>query len=125
MDWIEVDPIPAACRSCHVGDCYNCDTAGERWQLSREDELKVRRKQMARAVERLQHKIFSIDLELLPFTAEQRAALNGHIEMSYDLFWECLQVCFENDRMAMYQNIWDTYPNYSKNIRQHMDISLE
>ena len=122
MNWIEAETIPAACRDCTEEDCYNCDTAGERWQLSHEDELKVCRKQMVRAIERLQRRIYSIDIELLPFTTEQRAALNGHIEMTYDLFWECLQVCFDNDQMAMYKNIWEAYPNYSKNIRQHMEI---
>ena len=125
MEWIEADPIPKACMDCQEEDCYNCDTAGERWHLSREDKLKVRRKQMVQAIERLQRKIYSIDIELLPFTADQRAALNGHTEMTYNLFWECLQVCFDNDHMAMYKNIWEAYPDYSKNIRQHMEISLE
>ena len=125
MNWIESDTIPAACRDCTEEDCYNCDTAGERWQLSHEDELKVCRKQMVQAIERLQRRIYSIDIELLPFTTEQRAVLNGHIEMTYDLFWECLQVCFDNDHMAMYKNIWEAYPDYSKNIRQYMEISLE
>ena len=122
MEWIEANPIPKACMDCQEEDCYNCDTAGERWQLSHEDELKVCRKQMVRAIERLQRRIYSIDIELLPFTTEQRAALNDHIEMTYDLFWECLQVCFDNDQMAMYKNIWEAYPNYSKNSRQHMEI---
>lgn len=125
MAWIEVNLIPAACRSCQEEDCYNCDTAGERWQLSREDELKVRRKQMVRAVERLQRKIFSINLELLPFTAEQRAALNNQTKMTYDLFWECLQVCFDNDNMMMYKSIWEAHPNYSKNIKHHIEIPCE
>lgn len=122
MEWIEADPTPKACMDCQAEDCYNCDTAGERWQLSHEDELKACRKQMVRAIERLQRRIYSIDVELLPFTTEQRAVLNGHIEMTYDLFWECLQVCFDNDQMAMYKNIWEAYPNYSKSIRQHMEI---
>lgn len=125
MNWIESETIPAACRDCTEEDCYNCDAAGERWHLSREDELRVRRKQMVRAIERLQRKIYSIDIELLPFTAEQRAALHGHTEMTYNLFWECLQVCFDHDHMAMYKNIWEAYPDYSKSIRQHMEISLE
>lgn len=125
MNWIESETIPAACRDCAEEDCYNCDAAGEQWHLSCEDELRVRRKQMVRAIERLQCKIYSIDIELLPFTADQRAALNGHTEMTYNLFWECLQVCFDNDHMAMYKNIWEAYPDYSKNIRQYMEISLE
>ena len=118
MDWIEADPLPAACLNCQKEDCYNCDTAGERWQLSREDEQRVRRKQLTKAIERLQRKIDAIDMELLPFTAEQSAALNGNIEMTYDLFWQCLQVCFDNDNMRMYRRIWGDYPNLTLNIKK-------
>lgn len=121
MEWIEADPIPEACVNCQEEDCYNCDTAGERWQLSRDDELKLRRKQLVKAIERLQREIDAIDMALLPFSDEQRFALDGRKEMTYDLFWGCLQVCFDNDHMAMYKNIWEAYPNYSKNIRQHME----
>lgn len=117
MNWIESETIPAACRDCTEGDCYNCDAAGERWHLSREDELRVRRKQMVRAIERLQRKIYSIDIELLPFTADQRAALNGHTEMTYDRFWECLQVCFDHGNMTLYRRIWEKYPNLVNQIK--------
>ena len=125
MEWIEADPIPKACMDCQEEDCYNCDTAGERWQLSRDDELRLRRKQLVKVIERLQRKIDAIDMELLPFTDGQRAALEGRAEMTYDLFWACLQVCFDYGNMAMYRSIWNAYPNFSKNIRQHMEISCE
>jgi hypothetical protein len=114
MEWIEIDPIPAACQKCQEEDCYNCDTAGERWQLSREDELWLRRKQLEKNIGRLRREIYLIDIDLLPFTDEQRYALTGHTEMSYDLFWQCLQVCFDNENMAMYRSIWDEYPNFQK-----------
>ena len=71
MEWIEADPIPEACKDCLEEDCYNCDTAVERWRLSREDELRIRRKQLVKAVERLQREIDAIH-----FTAEQSATLN-------------------------------------------------
>lgn len=125
MNWIESETIPAACRDCAEEDCYNCDAAGERWRLSQVDELKVRRKRLVNAIERLQCKIDAIDTELLPFSDEQRAALEGRAEMTYDRFWECLQVCFDYGNMAMYRSIWNAYPNFSKNIRQHMEISCE
>lgn len=32
----------------------------------------------------------------------------------FDLFWACLQVCFDNDNMAMYRCIWEAWPNDSK-----------
>lgn len=125
MDWIEADPLPAACLNCQEEECYNCDTAGERWQLSREDELRVRRKQLVKAIGHLQRKIDAIDMELLPFTGEQRAALDGNAEMTYDLFWQCLQVCFDNDNMGMYRNIWEAYPKFSKKIKEYMEIPCE
>lgn len=116
MEWIEANPIPKACVNCLEEDCYNCDTAGERWQLSQEDELRIRRKQFIKAVKRLQREIDAIDTELLPFSDEQRAALEGRAEMTYDLFWECLQVCFDNGNMTMYQRIWEKYPNIVNQI---------
>ena len=118
MEWIEVGPMPTVCQDCQEEDCYNCDTAGERWQLSRNDELKLRRKQLVKAINRLQHEIDAIDMELLPFSDAQRAALNGNAEMTYDLFWQCLQVCFDNDNMRMYRRIWGDYPNLTLNIKK-------
>lgn len=125
MEWIEADPIPEVCMDCHEEDCYNCDTAGERWRLSQVDELKVRRKQLVNAIERLQRKIDAIDMELLPFTGEQRAALEGRIEMTYDRFWECLQVCFDNNNMTMYRKIWNAYPVFSRNLKEHIEKTSE
>lgn len=122
MEWIEADPIPTVCQDCQEEDCYNCDTAGERWQLSRNDELKLRRKQLVKAINRLQCEIDAIDMELLPFSAAQRTALEGRAEMTYDLFWQCLQVCFDNDNMRMYRRIWDAYPIFSSNIKDHIEI---
>lgn len=122
MEWVEADPIPKACMDCQEEDCYNCDAAGERWQLSRNDELKLRRKQLVKAINRLQRKIDAIDTELLPFTDEHRAALDGRIEMTYDLFWQCLQVCFDSDNIRMYRRIWDAYPIFSRNIKDHIEI---
>lgn len=122
MEWVEADPIPKACMDCQEEDCYNCDTAGERWQLSRNDELKLRRKQLVKAINRLQCEIDAIDMELLPFSAAQRTALEGRAEMTYDLFWQCLQVCFDNDNMRMYRRIWDAYPIFSSNIKDHIEI---
>ena len=122
MEWVEADPIPKACMNCQEEDCYNCDAAGERWQLSRNDELKLRRKQLVKAINRLQCEIDAIDMELLPFSDEQRAALNGNAEMTYDLFWQCLQVCFDNDNMRMYRRIWDAYSIFSRNIKDYIEI---
>ena len=117
MEWIEADPISKECMDCHAEDCYNCDTAGRRWQLSKDDALKVRRKQLVNAIERLQREIHAIDTELLPFTGDQRAALEGRAEMTYDRFWECLQVCFDHGNMTLYRRIWEKYPNLVNQIK--------
>lgn len=64
MEWKEIAPLPEECRNCKEEDCYLCDAAGKRWICSKEDELMANRKQMERAVQRLQRKIARIDAEL-------------------------------------------------------------
>lgn len=64
MEWLEVIPLPAKCQTCRQTDCYNCDTALDRWILSPEDELRIRRRGMEKAIERLQKQIEAIDAEL-------------------------------------------------------------
>ncbi len=65
MEWFEAERIPEECKKCMEEDCYNCDVAGERWKLSRADNLRLRRLLMIRGVERLQRKIADIDAQLL------------------------------------------------------------
>ncbi|MBQ8768684.1 MAG: hypothetical protein IJZ15_03425 [Oscillospiraceae bacterium] len=64
MKWLEKSPIPKVCENCAEEDCYNCDVAGERWVLSKEEELHANRKLMVRAIERLERKIAEIDAQL-------------------------------------------------------------
>ena len=64
MEWIEADPLPAVRQNCQEEECYNCDYAGERWTLSQADELRVRRKGLLKAIERLQRQVKAIDAEL-------------------------------------------------------------
>ena len=64
MEWIEANPLPPECVECQEEDCYNCDYAAGRWQLSRIDELRVRRKMMVRSINRMQRKLALIDKEL-------------------------------------------------------------
>lgn len=119
MQWHETDPIPEECRNCTEVDCYNCDIAGQRWILSREDKLRTDRMLKARAIERLKRQVAAIDRELLPFTPEQRLALEGQAEMTYDLFWECLQVCFNAGNMEMYMIIWEDHPEHVRTVWDH------
>ena len=55
---------PATAVRLNKDDCYNCDTAGKRWYLSRADELRVKRKGLLKAIERLERQIKAIDAEL-------------------------------------------------------------
>lgn len=64
MEWIEANPLPKACRNCQEEDCYNCDYAGERWTLSQADELRIRRKGIVKAIDRLKRQLEAIDAEL-------------------------------------------------------------
>ena len=64
MEWIEANPLPQECLNCQEEDCYECDTAGKRWYLSKADELRIRRKGIIKAIERLERQIHEIDAEL-------------------------------------------------------------
>ncbi len=64
MEWIEANPLPQECLNCQEEDCYECDTAGKRWYLSKADELRIRRKGLIKAIERLERQIHEIDAEL-------------------------------------------------------------
>ena len=64
MEWLEANPLPDVCVNCTEEDCYNCDYAGKRWYLSQVDELRLRRKMLVRAIERLQRQVVAIDDEL-------------------------------------------------------------
>ena len=64
MEWIEKNPLPPECVNCKEEDCYNCDHAGERWTLLQADELRIKRKGLLKAIERLQRQVKAIDAEL-------------------------------------------------------------
>lgn len=86
MEWIEANPLPGVCQKCEADfkryqeadeaeklrmeeqgfffDCGSCDHCGERFYLSRKDELTVRRKGLVKAIERLERQIREIDNEL-------------------------------------------------------------
>ena len=64
MEWIEANSLPQECLNCQEEDCYECDTAGKRWYLSKADELRIRRKGLIKAIERLERQIHEIDAEL-------------------------------------------------------------
>lgn len=68
MEWLEANPLPSVCLACKEEECYNCEHAAERWYLSRQDELRVRRKLLVKSIERLQKRLRAIDEELTQIT---------------------------------------------------------
>ena len=87
LEWKEANPLPQRCIECEEKakayaaadeaeklrmeleedfffDCGSCDYALDRFYLSREDELRVRKKGLQKGIERLQRQIIEIDKEL-------------------------------------------------------------
>lgn len=87
LEWIEANPLPLVCQKCEEQqqryfaadeaeklrmeqeedfscDCGSCEHGGERFYLSRKDELTLQRKAAEKGIERLQRKIAAIDKEL-------------------------------------------------------------
>ena len=99
MVWIEADSLPEECAACREKDCYNCDSAQQRWQLSRVEELRLRRRALEAAQERIRRQIQAIDDELMPMTDSQRTVAAIQPEKPEGLF---------KDYMARRQEIGDT-----------------
>lgn len=57
-------------------------------------------------------------MELLPFTKQQRDVLTGVENMSYEMFWQCLELCFQNNNMDMYMRIWKKHPEHVSQVMQ-------
>lgn len=57
------------------------------------------------------------------FTQMQKAALAGKTEMTEELFWSCLQTCYDSYNIQKFLEIWNSYPTY---VQAHLDrIDLE
>ena len=86
FELIEANPLPPRCIECEEKaklyyaadeaeklkmeqegfslDCGSCDYGAERFYYSREDELRIRKKALQKAIGRLQRQISEIDREL-------------------------------------------------------------
>ena len=87
MEWLEANPLPQRCIDCEEKakiylaadeaeklrmeqeedfdlDCSSCDYALDRFYLPREEELRIKKKGLQKAIERLQRQIEEIDKEL-------------------------------------------------------------
>lgn len=118
MEWMEAVPLPFECRHCQEDDCYNCDHAGKRWYLSELDALKVRRKRLLKAVERLQQKIDAIDRRLAEVNDLED---EPNVPMTQELWEHCLSVCIQDSDMEQYNKLWNEYPEFAANMMHEFD----
>ena len=51
--------------------------------------------------------------EELPFTDRQKAALEGRAEMTWELFVQCLEVCYQGENAPGIFKLLDRYPAYA------------
>ena len=72
MEYKEVSPLPAICENCQEEECYNCDYALDRWQLSPADELRSKRKLKEQALKRIKKEIAEIDRQLAKIQDKER-----------------------------------------------------
>ena len=117
MEWLEASPLPAECQNCEEEDCYNCDHAGKRWYLSAVDELRVRRKGLVKAVERLQRQIDDIDEKL----AQLEEVEEENILMTQEIWEHCLSVCVQDGNVEQFNKLWDEYPEFAERMMQEFD----
>ena len=117
MEWLEANPLPTECQNCEEEDCYNCDHAGKRWYLSAVDELRVRRKGLVKAVERLQRQIDDIDEKL----AQLEEVEEENIPMTQEIWEHCLSVCVQDGTVEQFNKLWDEYPEFAERMMQEFD----
>lgn len=64
---------------------------------------------------------FFAQMETLPFTKQQKAALLRQTEMTCDLLWECLYVCSKADAVEAFMMLYDQYPELVEERLQQTD----
>ena len=121
MKWLEVSPLPDECHECQEEDCYNCDIAGHRWVLAKEDELRTRRKMLEKAVERLQRQIREIDDALEQLTQE---ADEPNAPMTQDIWEHCVGVCLEDGDFLHLRKLLHDYPEHIRAWKEKYEAEL-
>lgn len=64
LELLEKEPLPECCQECQEPDCWECDNAGERWQLAPIDQLKTERALHYWAMVRHAEKVVELDRQL-------------------------------------------------------------
>jgi len=70
------------------------------------------------------HQTQDICERIPPFTDRQKDVLDGKVEMTYELFLECLEVCAQAEDVNKYFEIWDKYPEIIEELSFRGLISL-
>ena len=58
------------------------------------------------------------------FSKTQKDALDGKTEMTEELFWSCLQACYDSYNIQKFLGIWNRYPNYVQAYLDKIDREL-
>lgn len=53
------------------------------------------------------------------YTREQRKAMAGKTEMTYDLFWGCINVCYSRSDRKTLRCLLDTYPQFMRQFHDN------
>lgn len=70
MNYYEVEQLPEVCLTCEEEDCYNCDHALERWEMSKLDRLKMKRALKIVQLKRIMEHTEKIEAEIDKVEAE-------------------------------------------------------
>lgn len=68
MNWIQTEPLPEHCLRCKEAECYNCDVAAQRWELTQQAALRIRRDGICRKIEDLLVELSEVEKALERFT---------------------------------------------------------
>ena len=58
------------------------------------------------------------------FSNAQKAALEGKTEMTEELFWSCLQACYDSYNVKTLFEIWNKYPHHVQAYQDRIDREL-
>ncbi len=58
------------------------------------------------------------------FSKAQKDALDGKTEMTEELFWSCLQTCYDSYNIQKFLEIWNRYPTYVQSYLDRINREL-
>lgn len=123
MDYLERNPIPVECQKCSDPDCDVCEIGTERWYIPHDQELRLQKKGLMKALYRerkkghptdwIEFRIEEIERQLLPFSQTQLDAIEHRSQMTKELFDSCIAVCIRARDPEMQEALSVTYPAFA------------